>query len=300
MLATLVPAWERSVEEVLTGADWEVRLGPILTRMVGLAMVALVVSHGWFRVVALGLRNAIDVGLDALNWLRPSPRFATPRARIVTRFSAMLHHLQRWKNPVTGRGYDALVIMAHSEGSMIAIESLRFWKRRAGQPDRTSPGHPLERYFSEGADALPISLFTMGNPLRQLFVQRFPHLYHWAGTPVVHSRGRKTTDTAAEGADAPQEPVVAGLPRVPNVEETGVRRWWNAYRSGDYVGRDMWTTSDSHDAGESETRFEPDTDPPESTTRSADICIGAGAHLRYWDETAPLVSQSLDRLVATA
>jgi hypothetical protein len=302
MLATLVPAWKDAVERLLTGAQWEMDLVPTTARLVGIAMLVLILSHGWFRVVALGLRNALDVGLDALNWLRPSPRYATPRARIVTRFTAMLHHLERWRNPITGRGYDALVILAHSEGSMIAVESLRFWKSRAAsQPNASGHTHQLERYFSDRNDALPISLFTMGNPLRQLFVQRFPHLYHWGGTPVARHRNGTKDSTRDDKPDVSRETNDTPRPPIPDLNEAGLHRWWNAYRSGDYVGRNMWPIRDPHcAAAESPQRFEPATEPPASTTREADFCIGAGAHLRYWDETAPLVSQSLDRLVATA
>ncbi|MGI8605373.1 MAG: hypothetical protein ACR2OZ_20560 [Verrucomicrobiales bacterium] len=300
MMASLVPSWNDPVTDFLTS---EKRFGPVLARLLGLVMLALLLSHGWFRVMALGFRNALDVGLDALNWLRPSPRQATPRARIVTRLSAMLHHLQRWKNPVTGRGYDAVVILAHSQGSMIAIETLRFWKRRAAsrQPGGAERSQPLSRYFSHGDDSLPISLFTMGNPLRQLYLQRFPHLYYWAGTPVTHARVSTGDAPEKNQPNNAGEADPAGETPIPNLDDAGLCRWWNAYRSGDYVGRDMWGTKDTLSAtSEHQGRFEPAEHPPAPTARVADFCIGAGAHLRYWDETAPLISQSLDRLVATA
>jgi hypothetical protein len=303
MLATLVPAWEKPVTRLLVGPPWEEGLIPPLAHLLGLAVLGLVISRGWFRPLALGFRSALDVGLDAVNWLRSSPRNATPRACIVTRLTAMLHHIQRWKDSTTGRGYDALVILAHSQGSMIAVETLRFWKRRAAldEPRGADRSQPLDRYFRAGAGALPISLFTMGNPLRQLYFQRFPHLYYWADKPE-HRASSRSSDAAGEhqrleSRDDRNAPETRG----PDLDEAGLYRWWNAYRSADYVGRNVWSCPESPTAGaDRECTFEPAEHPPSATDRTADFCLGAGAHLRYWDETAPPVSQSLDRLVATA
>jgi hypothetical protein len=303
MLLTLVPAWERHITWFVANPFWERDVAPTLVRLLGLVVVAVLFSHGWFRGLALGLRSALDVGLDVVNWLRASPRDATPRARIVTRLTAMLQHVQRWKDPMTGCGYDALVILAHSQGSMIVIETLRYWKRRAAldQPGGAERSQPLSRYFRDGAGSLPISLFTMGNPLRQLYCQRFAHLYGWAGMPIARREGTANDAIPDNEMRMVDEESATVETELPDVDEAGLYRWWNAYRSGDYVGRSLWRDSRplDTDAG-GQARFEPAEHPPPATGRTADFCLGAGAHLRYWDETAPLVSQSLDRLVATA
>jgi hypothetical protein len=92
-------------------------------------------------------------------------------------------------------------------------------------------------------------LFTMGCPLRQLYSERFPQLYDWAARPD------------------------------PN--EIGVRRWVNAYRTGDYVGRALW-------------------EPAAPPAHAEDVCIGGGAHTHYWDGTSEEIGARLDALVVEA
>ena len=121
----------------------------------------------------------------------------------------------------------------------------------------------LDRFFGGGKDPIPVALYTMGSPLRQLYALRFPDLYAW-----VH----------AESTGPEREPL-------------GVDSWANAYRSGDYVGRALW-----RDAKESPR------DPAAHLRRarspaSREACLGAGAHTHYWDDAAPQVGQQLDWLV---
>ena len=84
-----------------------------------------------------------------------------------------------------------MIIVAHSQGSAITADLLRFLK-----------------YEDIPLPANVFLLFTMGCPLRQLYSERFPQLYDWAGRP---------------------EP-----------SDLRVHRWVNAYRTGDYVGRALW------------------------------------------------------------
>ena len=107
----------------------------------------------------------------------------------------------------------------------------------------------------------------MGCPLRQLYSLRFPHHYGWAR----HER------LAWPGLE-------------PDPATLGVKLWVNAYRSGDYVGRYLWHP----DTGKARwlTRQE--------TVDKVEFCIGAGAHNRYWDQTAPQIATELDRLIQIA
>ena len=125
-------------------------------------MLALIASKGPFKWLALGLRSFLDVALDVINWLRLHPLDSNPRARICARFSSLLRHIDTWTPTDSGDGYRAIVILAHSQGTVITADLLRYLKEQNRSP------------------RLPIYFFTMGCPLRQLYSLRFPHLYGWA------------------------------------------------------------------------------------------------------------------------
>lgn len=150
-----------------------------------------------------GLRLPLDVMLDVDNHFREFPRKAIPRARIFARYVALLEH-------IAAQGYDRVVIVAHSQGSMITAELLRYLQYRARQPG--VPGAQTDRIrLLWGKLEGRIDLMTAGCPLRQLYAERFPELYAWA----------------------------AGDGPVPG--DVGVSRWINLYATGDYVGRWLWT-----------------------------------------------------------
>jgi hypothetical protein len=122
-----------------------------------------VASRGPFKGLALGLRAGLDVALDVITWLRLHPRDANPRGRICARYASLLREVERWRDPADEtRGYDAIVILAHSQGTIITADLLRYLRVKNQSP------------------SLPIYFFTMGCPLRQLYSLRFPHLYGWA------------------------------------------------------------------------------------------------------------------------
>ena len=220
--------------------------------LVGAWIVAgLVLSRGPLRGVALGLRGALDVALDVMNWLRLHPLSNNPRARICARYHSLFKHIYDWRDPRDGDGYKAIVILAHSQGTVITADLLRYLKVKGMNP------------------RLPIYFFTMGCPLRQLYSLRFPHLYDWA---------RHCNQEWAQ--------------REPLPETLGVKLWVNAYRSGDYVGRHVWRGDREEDL------WSPVVVREGGVKR--ELCIGAGAHLKYWDASAPAVAAELDRLVTVA
>ena len=137
----------------------------------------------------------------------------------------------------------------------------------------------LLRYLTQHSDPdikpkLPIYLFTMGNPLRQLYGLRFPHLYAWA---------RQGDSAWPNNGPAPSL--------------IGTKQWVNAYRSGDYVGRYLWHADISDDRS---TVWSVDAVHVDAEGGKRELCIGSGAHIHYWDETAPEIAVELDRLVWTA
>lgn len=242
----------------------------------GVGGAGLVVFGRRLKAITLGFRGVVDVLLDVDNYLREHPRDRAPRAQILTRMAALLRH-------VYAGGYDSVVVVAHSQGAVITADLLRFLA--VGKVDQSDPG--LARPVG-----MPLRLFTMGSPLRQLYGLRFPHLYAWA---------RHGLDCAQPHDCAVLEPTTSPAPSA-----LGVTSWVNAYRSGDYVGRYLWRRDrcptryatpavdlpSSWPAGSFPAEISAD---PSSSRR--EFCIGAGAHTHYWDRTAPQIALELDALI---
>jgi len=149
---SVAPAWLLPIVSTCASARGLVKVAALL----GTAVVGLSVARGRFEHLALGLRPFVDVALDVDNHLREHPWRSNPRARIAARYLSTLRALA---------GYRAVIIVAHSQGSAITADLLRFLKYE---------GIPLPSN---------VFLFTMGCPLRQLYSERFPQLYDWAWRP---------------------------------------------------------------------------------------------------------------------
>jgi hypothetical protein len=282
-VAVLLPAGTVA-EQWLVGLDaWlDARLADagLSSRAIQGALAALVLGpgaglllgRGRLDVLAAGFRAPLDVALDVDNYLREYPRGQTPRARLCARYWSLLQHIRRAAVP-----YDALVIVAHSQGSVLTADLFRY----------------LHRHGAVGLP--PVFLFTMGCPLRQLYGWRFPHLYGWAR----HESDQPATRASTIPAD-----------QRPHPGQLGVRRWVNAYRSGDYVGRWLWQPDRCGDhfepAGQSRAGWHPRRDlhdvvgARDARGSRREFCIGAGAHMHYWDDTAAEIAVELDALIADA
>jgi hypothetical protein len=159
------------------------------------------------------------------------------------------------------------------------------------QPDGTGASRALRL----GGQGLPeIALLTLGCPLRQLYAARFPTLYRW----VLERRGRVTGPLASD---------------------IGVSRWINAYCSGDYVGRWLWSASAEPAKGDSLGRPMTDSVDPKAFGRSLaydglspldhavepfksekeiELCLGFGAHTHYFEPGMQEVAWIVDHLLA--
>ncbi|MDQ3996498.1 MAG: hypothetical protein M3303_05720 [Gemmatimonadota bacterium] len=281
------------------------------------AAIAVVAFRGRLGRLTLGLRPAVDVVLAVDNYLRTHPRGAAPRARIAERYVSLLRHLCRWRDG-NGRPYDAIVIVAQSQGAAITADLLSFVQREE-DPELDAIRRPLAD-GAPGAAGRRLFLFTMGSPLRRLYSEWFPHLFGWV-------RGDRGDGVARALPAVPREPWML-LPRLedghrvaapaipdgtaPDPYAMGVTRWVNAYRSGDYVGRAHWRHAvDGCDwtyrcaPADAATRFIGDAPPityvSEDAHRSRrELCIGAGAHTHYWDATAKAIAVELDLLLTDA
>lgn len=223
------------------------------------------------RVSIIGsrLRPVFGIMADVDNYLRELPRTSTPRAKMAERYTSLLRYLCRWRaDGLPDQGYDAIIIVAHSQGTVITGDLLRYLKHyQAGEGKFEPHLAPL----AGDKPAVPIYLVTMGSPLRQIYGQRFPDIYQWVG-----------------GACDPQQ-----HPATPYTSKLlGVKAWINLYRSGDYVGRSLWRTPDQ--LGDI---YDPRVPEVNGGERRGEVCIGAGAHTHYWDESAESVALALDAII---
>jgi len=224
------------------------------------------------------LRGPLDVAMDVDNHFREFPRSSIPRARIFSRYAALLRHVQ-------AQGYDRVVVVSHSQGTVISTELLRFLSSRNGAAPAADDLPRLD-----DRPLPPVNLLTLGCPLRQLYGARFPGLYAWV--------------LARNGA-------VFG----PRAADVGVQRWMNAFCSGDYVGRWLWSHADhgpvlkhpmlnpvGHDPfGRADvyTGFNP-TPPAEGRllpVREVEVCLGLGAHTHYLERDQTTVAWMIDWLI---
>jgi hypothetical protein len=234
---TILQRWtSASSDQWVKGVAWA--LAASATSLLALGP-ALSKSLGRWRVV-------LDVALDVDNYFREHPRTSNPRSRIYARYLALLAHLQQ-------QGYDKIVIVAHSQGTVISADLLRLIHMR-----RLLPADAVPHAF---ALTLPTTLLiTAGSPLAQLYRARFAHLYRWI-----------------DPGNAQWQTLAASF---------GLARWTNIYRSGDYVGRAFWRNA---------RRYAAESTPVAVNDNRAEMCLGAGAHTHYFDDTAAALAQAVYR-----
>jgi hypothetical protein len=254
----------------------------------------LTASLALLGLIARYTSSALGIVLDVDNYLRTYPMEATPRAKIAERYVSLLRHIAAYRDE-QGRGYNSVVIVAHSLGALITADLLRFL-RKGGDPALGRIG-----YGAPGGNQpeIPVTLFTMGNPLRQFLNRFFPHLYDWVN--LVPSGSLSPFGTAKL---TPPPPIPADA--LPDPSDLGVQHWVNAYRSGDYVGRSLWVDEwygRNLDGAEGGTPADPiyivreaETPLPQPSPRE-EMCIVAGGHQHYWDNTATDIAQQLNALI---
>jgi len=249
------------------GGELAAWLAGLLETFQGEALVAAGkwLAGGALTIAALGsrftetfgrLRVAIDAVLDIDNYFADPPNRQPPRARIYARYASLLAYLR-------GAGYARVVIVAHSQGTVISADLLRYLQAQGR----------LQDIFG----ALPVALVTVGSPLRDLYAERFPLLYQWMGS--------------REAGFADAGPAAADL---------GATEWVNACRSGDYVGRFIWTP-DTDAARFGVAMVGPD--GRVAAQRAGDrteFCLGAGGHTHYFSNDAVALAVEIERLVAGA
>ena len=217
-------------------------------------------AGGAWTIVALGsrftqtfgrLRVGIDAVLDIDNYFGDPPNRQPPRARIYSRYASLLGYLRE-------RGYARIVIVSHSQGTVISADLLRYLH--------------VARRLAGMVGGVPIALVTVGSPLREVYAERFPLLYRWVGSGPA---GFATAE--------------------PRAADIGAVEWVNAFRSGDYVGRFMWTPpADAYRVAEVRPGGRVEADRAGDRTQ---FCLGAGAHTHYFSNDAVALAVEIDRLI---
>ena len=255
--------------------------------------------------LSVGFRTALNVLLDVDNYMRERPLDANPRARICARYVSLLRHLCRRQSPDDGRNvYDAIVIVAHSQGTVITADLLRLLRTQrtaatiAAGPSPGGPagaGQSLDPALKGLGDEIPLYFFTMGCPLRQLYALRFPHLYRWAQHDLTdHWR--------------PESPALIPRAEKPSPDELDVTLWVNTFRSGDYVGRYLWRSPRCSYQWESP-EGPWDIPMPQNVSQDAghledarrrEFCLGSRCAYALLGQDSPVVAAELDRIIDLA
>jgi hypothetical protein len=168
--------------------------------------VGLLGFRGSLSSLALGFRPIVRVALDVDNWLREHPRESNPTARISARYVSLLRYIAQWRS-ADHRPYDALIIFAHSQGTVVTADLLRYLNAEAREGGSYQAYDPA----LAGFESIPVYLFTMGCPLRQLYGLRFPYLYGYGDESAGGGAKRTASSsgpvrTAAAGASVQSRP----------------------------------------------------------------------------------------------
>ena len=244
----------------------------------GTAMLAFTAAGGLLSRYVPWLRGPLDAALDVDNHFREFPRNAIPRARIVSRYVAVLKH-------IAAQDYDRIVIVSHSQGTVISADLLRYMKERAADEAMRGQRDEVATLWNDISGR--IMLVTAGCPLRQLYAARFPEMYDW----VLCDHGGTMGPLAAD---------------------VGVGLWVNVYATGDYVGRWLWSRSarpgeypisEIDDIQGRETYAPTRIDSSDWRTlmngaTEKDVSVGAGAHTHYFALGQIAMASIVDALIA--
>lgn len=244
----------------------------------------LILLGGFLSRRLPAIRGPLDIALDVDNHFRAFPAKSVPRARIFSRYAALLDEIRKRH---AEEPYDRIVIVAHSQGTVLSAELLRYL---------CSDGKQVVKQAPENLP--PIHLLTFGCPLRQLYAARFPTLYGWV---------LRTTN----GVSGPRAAAI------------GVERWANAFCAGDYVGRWLWSENKENKVLDSAdvighpmmdapadpllgrinayAAFAPWPPTDKALARAArfEMCLGLGAHTHYFDIDQHDTAWLIDHVIAT-
>lgn len=228
-------------------------LGDGLAERIGAILVGSITIFTLFRKnIFIGLQKALDIALDIDNWLKERPLRSNPRGLILLRYLALLREIQQ-------QNYQRIVIVAHSQGTVITADLLRYLDAQNGRF--------WEKHGLVQLQQVPRYLLTVGTPLRQLYSLRFPNLYGWV--------------------------------QKVSTQDIGVSAWINGYCSGDYVGRYLWKSENDSQRYTPNLGDFVEKLRVEGVRQQSEFCAGAGAHTHYFDQTFLPIGKVIDALVTS-
>jgi hypothetical protein len=186
---------------------------------------------------------------------------------------------------IAAQDYDRIVLVSHSQGTVISVDLLRYMKERAA--DAKALGRRDDVATLWGRIEGRIMLVTAGCPLRQLYAARFPEMYDW----VLRDHGARMG---------------------PLADDVGVGLWVNVYTTGDYVGRWLWSRTprgDEYPISQIDELQNRETYAPSPLDASdwrtmmgdateRDVSVGAGAHTHYFALDQGVMASIVDALIA--
>lgn len=259
--------WWTAIDVALLPGPWASGIAIVIALLlVGLRLFPLGRSAGGGSGGALAaLQRAFDLPYDIASYLRLTGGGRRGRrTAILERYRAVLRAVTEARHPDGTTGYDAVVLMGHSQGSLLTATVL------FGDPARQEPEAPLAAHDPRLAAHLAdggLSVVTFGSPITQLYDRRLPDQY----------AGLRTLPTRSATALSPL---------------TG--EWLNAYRPGDYVGRAIW--ADPLAPASSVPGAEAFSATVPGGPRFRDVCLAqGGGHVGYWGD--PVLARHLAEVV---
>jgi hypothetical protein len=249
LIDTSPDIWEADSLQLLLGGSATLVLFTVLGRVLPVDFRKPLRSVGGSLEA---VRKRIDIPYDVATYLRID-RSTGVRTRILARYRALLAELSR-------RDYDAIVLVAHSQGTALSAAVLMGDRyRRDFEAVLAGAGYGVTP--SPRPPAPLTGLLTFGCPLRLLYDQRLPTEYEalWAraghGGPTTEQRMRALT-----------------------------MGWVNVYRARDYIGRSVFIDP-QEDAALVQGRIHaPDEELPGGRD-FLDVCLrGTKAHTGYWGD----------------
>jgi hypothetical protein len=240
-----------------------------------LSLLVYALTGGAVGLVALGsvaikqiraLRAPLDAALDVDKHFREFPRKAIPRVEIIERYIGLLRHVCE--------RYRRIVIVSHSQGTVVTTELLCYLRRRAALLQGAARDEDAVAVLATRLSTMDVRLLTAGCPLRQLYALRFPFMYDW----VLGEHG----------------PSVG-----PSPADLGLRAWTNVWGAGDYVGRWLWSSVPKEYPLSLQLPPSAYEAPAAGATppRVRDVPVGADAHTHYFDLDQKTVVSELASLL---
>ena len=255
--------WWTAIDVDLLPGPWAsgIAIG-IAILLAGLRLVPLGGSTGG---ALAPLQRVLDLPYDIANYLRlTGAGRGGARTAILERYRAILRATTEARHADGSIGYDAVVLMGHSQGSLLTATVL------FGDAARREPEPPLVERDARLAARLAdggLSVVTFGSPITQLYDRLLPDQY----------TGLRELPTRPAATLAP----LSG-------------EWVNAYRAGDYVGRAIW--ADPLAPASNVPGAEAFSATVPGGPRFRDLCLAqAGGHVGYWSD--PVLARHLAEVV---